>query len=162
VNRINRGGDIIIPGSADNTHGLVDVRDLAKFTVRLVEKDQPGIFNSSGPAGYMSYAGMLESIRATTTSPVRFHRVDDTFLEELGVDGRELPMWNRSRPTSGMLFENQSSIDAGHGFHKLAATARDTHAWHTSLPAEEQAFTRAGLDPDKEASVLAAWRKHTG
>jgi len=162
VNRINRGGDIIIPGSADNTHGLVDVRDLAKFTVRLVEKDQPGIFNSSGPAGYMSYAGMLESIRAMTTSPVRFHRVDDAFLEEQGVDGRELPMWNRSRPTSGMLFENQSSIDAGHGFHKLAATARDTHTWHTSLPAEEQAFTRAGLDPDKEASVLAAWRKHTG
>ncbi len=158
VERIHRGGDIIIPGGSGNSFGLIDVRDLAEFTVHLVETDQPGIYNASGPDGVMSYAGMLQAIRATTSSPVRFHWVDDEFLQAQGVDGGELPMWNMSRQLTGMLFENQSSIDAGMGFRTLADTAMATHEWHNSQSAENQVFTRAGLDPAKEAKVLAAWQ----
>jgi 2'-hydroxyisoflavone reductase len=101
---------------------------------------------------------MLESIRATTTAPVQFQRVDDTFLTEQEVTGRELPMWNTGRLTDGVLFENQRSIDAGLSFLPLATTAQATHDWYLSLPEEERVFTRSGLDPDKEAQVLAAWR----
>ena len=56
-----------------------------------------------------------------------------------------------------MLFENQSSIDVGLGFRTLAKTAQDTHSWYLSLSPEQQRFTRAGLAPEKEASVLADW-----
>jgi 2'-hydroxyisoflavone reductase len=67
-------------------------------------------------------------------------------------------MWNTGRLTDGVLFENQRSIDAGLSFLPLATTAQATHDWYLSLPEEERVFTRSGLDPDKEAQVLAAWR----
>jgi len=158
VERIHRGGDIIVPGNADGSFGLIDVRDLAEFYIALLEADQPGIFNASGPAGVMTYAGMLDGIRATTASSVTFHRIDDSFLQEQGVNGRELPMWNTGERGVAIPFENQSSIDVGLGFRPLAQTANDTHAWYQTLSPEKQAFNRAGLAPEKEAKVLAAWR----
>jgi 2'-hydroxyisoflavone reductase len=39
----------------------------------------------------------------------------------------------------------------------LAETARDTLAFHRSRPAERQAALTAGLKPEREAEVLAAW-----
>lgn len=158
VERINRGGDIIVPGNAEGSFAIIDVRDLAEFYITLLEHDQSGIFNASGPAGVMTYAGMLDGIRATTNSPVSFHRVDESFLQEQGVTGRELPMWNAGERGGVIPFENQSSIDVGLQFRTLAKTARDTHGWYQTLSPEQQKFTRAGLAPVKEANVLAAWR----
>jgi 2'-hydroxyisoflavone reductase len=158
VERINRGGDIIVPGNADGSFAIIDVRDLAEFYVTLLEADQSGIFNASGPAGVMTYAGMLDGIRATTNSSVSFHRIDEFFLQEQGVTGRELPMWNAGERGKTIPFENQSSIDVGLRFRTLAKTARDTHAWYQTLSSEQQKFSRAGLALDKEAKVLAAWR----
>jgi len=159
VERINRGGDIIVPGNADSSFAIIDVRDLAEFYIHLLETDQAGIFNASGPAGVLSYNGMLEGIRATTSSPVRFHHIDADFLEAQGVDGRELPMWTPEFRFQGEFIENQSSIEAGLKFRPLAETAVDTHEWHQSLTPEQQEFTRAGLATDKEVKVLAAWRE---
>jgi 2'-hydroxyisoflavone reductase len=36
-------------------------------------------------------------------------------------------------------------------------TARDTLAYHKSRPAERQQNLTAGLKPEREAEVLAAW-----
>ena len=157
VERIHRGGDIIVPGNADDSFGLIDVRDLADFVVQLVEDNRPGTYNASGPAGILSYAGMLESIRATTSNSVQFVRVDVDFLEQQDVNGRELPMWSAERGTRGVLFDNIPSIEAGLQFRTLADTAAATFDWYQSLPEAEKAFTRAGLNPEKEARILAAW-----
>ena len=40
----------------------------------------------------------------------------------------------------------------------LAKTVDDTLAWHLTRPAEEQAKLKAGIAPEKEAEVLAAWK----
>lgn len=158
VERIHRGGDIIVPGNADNSFAIIDVRDLAEFYISLLEGDQSGIFNASGPAGVMTYAGLLGGIRATTHSSVSFHRIDVSFLQEWAVDGGELPMWNTFDWGDEIPFENQSSIDVGLRFRTLAKTAQDTHAWYQALNPEQKKFSRTGLAPEKEARVLAAWR----
>ena len=41
----------------------------------------------------------------------------------------------------------------------LAETARDTLAWFKSLPQDRQSKLHAGLTPEREAEVLAAWKK---
>jgi 2'-hydroxyisoflavone reductase len=43
-------------------------------------------------------------------------------------------------------------------YRPFEQTVRDTLAYHQSRPDERQAALRAGLKPDKEASVLAAWK----
>jgi 2'-hydroxyisoflavone reductase len=161
VDRVYRGGDILAPGDPLSGLGLIDVRDLAKFTIHLAEQGTPGTYNASGPAGVLSFAGMLDSIRATTGTPVRFHWVGADFLRERS-ESRELPLWNaRAEGYHGLLFENQRSIDAGLTFTTLAKMARDTRAWHQSLPNEQQIFTRAGMAPEKEQAILAEWRKRS-
>lgn len=163
VDRVNRGGEILAPGKPDTSFDIIDVRDLAGFYIQLLEDDRPGAFNASGPAGRFSWGGMLNGIRATTSIPVNFTWVDNGFLKSHEVDGRELPMWNDSIfAVNVKTIENQTSIDAGLRFRPVAETAIDTREWHRLLPADQQVFTRAGIDPDKEAQVLAAWRQRSG
>ena len=58
-------------------------------------------------------------------------------------------------------YDVSKAIAAGLSFRPLAETARDTLAWWKSKPGEEQSL-RAGIDPEKEASVLKAWHDKNG
>ena len=44
-------------------------------------------------------------------------------------------------------------------FRPLADTARDTLAWFKSQSQDRQSHLKAGLTPEREAEVLAAWHK---
>ena len=146
------------PGNPTTNFALIDVRDLVEFYIRLAEDDRGGVFNASGPAGSMSFGGLLNGIRASTDKAVNLHWVDAEFLRQHGVERHELPMWGFVKDgEAGLMVENQSSIDAGLGFRTLHTTTQDTLAWHRQLPADEQTFSRAGIAPAKEAQVLAAW-----
>ena len=150
---------MLAPGNPQAAASYIDVRDLCEFSVHLLENNTAGTYNGAGPAGAMTFGGMLAGIRATTNKPVNFHWIDADFLEKHEVGGRELPMWQASdAAASGPMVEIQSSIDKGLTYRTLAQTASDTLEWHLSLPAERQKFTRAGLDADKEQKVLAAWK----
>ena len=161
VDRVHRGGEILAPGNPDTTFEIIDVRDLAGFYIRLLEKEMSGIFNATGPAGRFSYGGMLKGIRATTTQSVNFTWVDSAFLTEQKLGGRELPMFNAGEDGyTGVFSEQQSSIDAGLSYRPFTETVSATRDWHRQLPIEAQAFTKAGIEPEKEAAVLAAWHKY--
>jgi 2'-hydroxyisoflavone reductase len=60
-------------------------------------------------------------------------------------------------------YEGFSKVDCsralaqGLTFRPLAETVRDTLAWWYALPEERRAKPRAGLPPEREAEVLAAW-----
>jgi len=60
----------------------------------------------------------------------------------------------RATSNAAVIFRR---VNVGLKFRTLAQTAQDTHAWHQTLSPEQKKFTRAGLSPDKEASVLSAW-----
>jgi 2'-hydroxyisoflavone reductase len=49
------------------------------------------------------------------------------------------------------------AMSEGLTYRPFDLTARDTLAWCKSRPAERQANMRAGIDPEKEMRVLAAW-----
>jgi 2'-hydroxyisoflavone reductase len=51
---------------------------------------------------------------------------------------------------------------AGLTFRPLAETARDTLTWYHARPAAEQDKARAGIAPEKERAVLAAWHASRG
>jgi 2'-hydroxyisoflavone reductase len=156
VDRIHRGGDILAPGDPRANCAIVDVGDLSRFMVHLSENNIAGTFNASGPAGVLSFSGMLASIRATTDAPARFHWIPESFLNDRISDG-EMPLWTAGDSYSGLMFENQSSIDAGLQFTTLAQTARSTWEWYQQQPLAARKFSRAGIDADKEQEILNAW-----
>jgi 2'-hydroxyisoflavone reductase len=51
---------------------------------------------------------------------------------------------------------------AGLTFRPLAETAKATLDWYKTRPAAEQEKARAGIAPEKEQAVLAAWHAKAG
>jgi 2'-hydroxyisoflavone reductase len=53
---------------------------------------------------------------------------------------------------------NQAALAKGLKITPLRKTVNDTLAWHLMRPAEEREKLKAGIAPEKEAAVLAAWK----
>jgi 2'-hydroxyisoflavone reductase len=158
--RIHRGGEVMAPGDPTDPVQFIDCRDLGEWYVRLVEDRPIGVYNGTGPASPMSIAEMLYGIRATTPVEISFTWVDADFLKAHEVEEWvHMPVW--VPPVGEYAGFSTSSIErakkAGLTFRPLATTAADTVAYWESLPADRRAQPRAGLDPDTEEAVLAAW-----
>src|SRR5712691_11714623 len=48
--RIDRGGEVLAPGTPSASVQFIDARDLAEWTIRMVENRETGIYNATGPA----------------------------------------------------------------------------------------------------------------
>jgi 2'-hydroxyisoflavone reductase len=158
--RIDRGGEILSPGDPTDPVLIIDARDLSAWCVQLVERDIGGVYNAVGPKAQLSIAEMLYGIRSVTTADASFPWVPSEFLESQGVrPWADMPAWFPPKgPMAGFgYFNRQRAIEKGLSFRPLAETARDTIAWFKTLPAERQAKLEAGIAPDKEKTVLAAW-----
>jgi 2'-hydroxyisoflavone reductase len=154
--RIDRGGEVLVPGDGLDSVQLIDARDLTAWIVRLAEEGVAGTFNATGPATRLSMAEMLYGIRAATSAPVRFTWVDNAFLSEHEVQPwSDLPVWIPSDPLSYVRIDR--ALEAGLTFRPLAETSRDTIEWHKTRPEEQRVELRAGLKPEREAELLEAW-----
>jgi 2'-hydroxyisoflavone reductase len=63
--RVARGGEILAPGDPRTPVQFIDVRDLAEWTLRMIEGEQAGIFNANGPEQVLTMADFLETCRVT-------------------------------------------------------------------------------------------------
>jgi 2'-hydroxyisoflavone reductase len=163
--RIDRGGEVLAPGTPNDPAQFIDSRDLAEFMVRLAEQKVLGTFNATGPAKPTTMGETLYGIKAVTTAGASFTWVPADFLQAQGVRGwRHMPIWlPPSGPTAGFLRRSiAKALAAGLTFRPLADTAKATLDWHKKRPeAEQKAMmegTVAGISPTKEAEVLAAWK----
>lgn len=160
--RIARGGEVLAPGTPNDPVQIIDARDLAEWTIRLVEQRTYGTFNATGPAHPMTMAEMLYGIKAVTTAGAQFTWVPASFLEAQKVaPWSDMPVWI---PPAGEYagFGSRSikkALAAGLTFRPLADTAEATLEYHQSRDAERKSKMRAGLKPEREAEVLAAWKK---
>jgi 2'-hydroxyisoflavone reductase len=155
--RIDRGGDVLVPGDGLDSVQFIDVRDLTEWIVRLAEGGIPGTFNATGPASRLSMAEMVYGIRAATSSPVRFTWVDNDFLAEHEVQPwMHMPVWIPADRLSFVRIDR--ALEKGLTFRPLAVTARDTIDWHQARPEERRNSMRTGLNPGREAELLEEWR----
>jgi len=152
--RIARGGDVLAPEPRDKTVQFIDVRDLAEWIVRLVEERVAGVFNATGPVPAPTMEAFLDACRETVGPDARLVWVDPEFLREHDVgEWMDLPLWigPLSPEFAGMLNVDVSKALA-HGltFRRLDDTIRATLA-------EAELKDEAGLKPERERDLLAAW-----
>ncbi|QRN96416.1 SDR family oxidoreductase [Archangium violaceum] len=167
--RVARGGEVLAPGAngADPAQ-FIDVRDLAEFALLTVENQDIGTFNATGPARPLTMGELLEACKKASNSDATFTWADAGFLEKQNVKPwMDMPVW--VPPTGEMAgmssVSNARAVARGLKFRPVVDTARDTLAWFNGLPPERQAglAKRAGLTPEREREVLAAWhQQHTG
>ncbi|MEM7229696.1 MAG: NAD-dependent epimerase/dehydratase family protein [Planctomycetota bacterium] len=162
--RIRKGGEIMAPGNPSDPVTYIDVRDLAAWMVRCCENNTTGVFNANGPIEPIAVAELLYGCKAVSSGRARFTWVDTEFLTEHGVGAwMDMPVWlPPTSPASGFhSLKVDRAIEAGLTFRPLADTVRDTLAWWDTLPEDRTAELRAGIEPDREAEVLAAWHART-
>lgn len=154
--RVARGGEILAPGDPDQQVQVIDVRDLAAWTIHMVEGQQMGVFNATGPDYPLTIQRLLQECQQVTANEATLTWVSEEFLVTEAVGAFvELPLWVPAAQAGIEQVNCQKAINAGLTFRPVAQTIQDTLAWHHSRPAE---YTlRAGLSPEREQELLEKW-----
>ena len=162
--RIARGGEVLAPGDGKDNVQLIDARDLAEWTIRVVEDGTTGTFNAAGPKSAMTMAQQLEAVKAAVPSgkSAQLTWVPAEFLSAQKVTPwGDMPTWipRTDADYAGANADNRRAIAAGLTFRPLASTAVDALEWFNAAPeqARTQMLKGAGIDPEREKTVLAAW-----
>jgi 2'-hydroxyisoflavone reductase len=158
VARAADGEAVLAPGSASDEIQIIDARDLAAFVLRAVDEGRRGPFNLTSAPHAISVQALLEACATAAQRQPRWVWVGEADLERCGLKPwSDLPAWvPASGEHAGMALTDTAAAQAA-GLHcrPLADTVADTLAWYRSLPTEQQAFSKAGLEPEREAQALA-------
>ncbi|MFK7802930.1 MAG: NAD-dependent epimerase/dehydratase family protein [Anaerolineae bacterium] len=160
--RIAKGGDVMVPGSADRQLQHIDARDLAAFTLHCIENKLIGDYNATGPDYRQTMGDLVAASVEASGSDANSIYVDEMFLVENEVQPwSELPFWipTTDPSTAGFFaFNVQKAIDAGLTFRPLIDTVRDALAYENER-AQSANFHNweSTLSPDKEKELLKKW-----
>jgi 2'-hydroxyisoflavone reductase len=156
VRRVADGGEVLAPGRPERVTQVIDVRDLATFLLDLAEQSRGGVYNATSEP--IPMGAVLDSCRRTSGADADLVWVDEAFLREHEVEPwSDLPAWLPGEDpeyTHFMSVSVQRGIDAGLRFRELDDTVHDTLAWRRAHGETERT---AGLTPERERDLLAAW-----
>jgi 2'-hydroxyisoflavone reductase len=154
--RFARGGEVLVPDRLSQPTQLIDVRDLASWTVSLVENKASGAYNGTGPQKPYTLDEVFTSCEQAAGTAARRVLAPGSFLEEKEVQPwSDLPLvLGYDGAGDGMSEINvDKAVASGLTFRSLEETAGDTLAWAQTRPADHA--WRAGLTPEREAELIA-------
>jgi 2'-hydroxyisoflavone reductase len=158
IDRVSRGGEVLVPGEASDPVGLIDARDLAQFALSGVA----GAFDLPGPTGRDTRADLMAACTGATGADATFTYVSDEWLDAQDVQAwTEIPLWVPKAEAPGVFVgHSEESEAAGLRWRPLADTVADTWAWQQTVDAWQPSTATPGLDPGRERELLAAWHAH--
>jgi len=161
LDRVRRGGRILVP-APDRGIQPVDVRDLAGFLLDQVERGARRVFNVAAPLNGSTYGGMLgacaDVVQDHSAEPPEWIWADEDWLVTMGVgQWTEIPLWRNASAPWGMNTDRAQA--AGLRCRPIQDTVADTWAWLRSgrQPVTHERFAEHGIDPAKEAQLIARW-----
>jgi 2'-hydroxyisoflavone reductase len=156
VMRAAQGGEMIAPESPDYRVQVIDVRDLAEWTVRKTAEGTSGVFNATGPEKPVPFGELIDTAKRISGSDAQPVWVSAEFLAEHEVaPWSHMPLWIPGEAWGTVNIDR--ALAAGLTFRSLADTVRDTLDWVRREP--RPLPLQAGLTPEREAELLAAWGK---
>jgi 2'-hydroxyisoflavone reductase len=154
--RIERGGDVLVPATADARMQFIDERDLGDFIVKCVEERIVGVYNCVGPDD-PTLGHVLDAINGALGGSARFVYADHDWIDKQDAGGWgnfPLVVANESE-TCGFGHVNAArAIARGLKFRGVGDTAKEALAWWKGH-GEPQG---AGITVEREAELLQAWR----
>ena len=169
--RAARGGAMLAPGTPRDRIQVIDVRDLARFTIEAIERGTGGTFNLVSPPGRFTMGQLLDASVAAArrlAKPAVAPTVTWVPAEFLAAQKIEpwsdMPVWLPASGDSAAFADTSAAraLQAGLSVRPLRDTVFDTLAWHLQRPAAEREALKAGLPAAREIAALAAWRARGG
>jgi 2'-hydroxyisoflavone reductase len=166
--RESLGGMMAVPGKPTDPIQLIDVRDLADWSIHCIEANIVGVYNATGPAKELSMQAMLQGIRQGIGAEISFTWIENSFLEAQGIKSGRFPLY--VAPTGeGAGFHRcniSRALARGLSFRPIAQTAEATFKWYSSLPptlqngVAPQFAKRPNEEPwlETEKRLLESWR----
>jgi 2'-hydroxyisoflavone reductase len=158
--RVEKGGEVLVPGRPSDPIQFIDVRDLGDWTIRMVEAGTCGTWHATGPKERLGMGPFLEAVKRATGSNATFTWVDEKAMTELklNVDGGDFPIWASPTGEEGGASDVSvaRALKAGLTFRPLESTVKETLSWWKTLPEKRRAELRAGITPEREVAALAA------
>lgn len=165
--RAARGGKFIAPGAPSDGIQIIDVRDLAAFTLRTIENQVGGTFNVISSPGQFTIGDVVaESVAAArdiarpTAPPEPIWVNAERLAAEKIAPWSDMPAWApASEGMEGFATTSVArAVTAGLTIRPMRETVRDTLRWHLARPQAERDVLKAGLAADREALVLEQLR----
>ena len=133
------------PGDGQDSTQVIDVRDLATFTVQLLEEETAGTFNAVGEP--LPFAAFLNQVAAGVGSDLHWRWISQADQQRLAA-GETWPVY--AHRESVLSIEPVRARSAGLKLRPLSETARDTLVWAQATGAQG-----AGPSAEREAELLA-------
>jgi 2'-hydroxyisoflavone reductase len=167
VVRVARGGEVLAPGRPDRFVQFIDVRDLADWTLSMIERNATGAYNATGLPGRLTMGNLLEECKAVSGSNASFTWASEDFLLRENVAAwSDMPLWlpEEAAPhLKGFMFINcDKAVGAGLTFRSLHDTIAATLAWYQTDRANPSDELKAGLDSNKEEALLRRLHETSG
>lgn len=172
--RMQRGGEVLAVGDPSTPVQFIDVRDLAEWSVRMIEKRGTGVYNAIGPLPATDLAEVVDAAGATA----------HPLPKVIWVPRAWLATWKDRDVFSGLLFwefnkgaltgiSNARAVAQGLTTRAVAVTLADTLHWLERQPPQTEILTgfrpkpdHSGFEPvrmpwsvylEREKELLSAW-----
>jgi 2'-hydroxyisoflavone reductase len=155
IDRYGSRGPILVPDRAQQQTQFIDARDLAEFTVRMVENKGSGTFNGVGPAHDTNLGELWSVCKQNCGGLPEEVVVSDEFLIENDVkEWVDLPFLF-GVDDDGLTADITAALSHGLTIRRMAETVADTSEWHKSRGEVE---LKTGLSREREAELIAKWQ----
>ncbi|UOY03650.1 NAD-dependent epimerase/dehydratase family protein [Blastococcus sp. PRF04-17] len=162
LERIARGGRVVVPDALEQPIAAVDARDLAEWLIEAVERGLSGAVNATGPTGMSTLGGLLELCREVTGSDAEWVPVPEAALLAAGVEPWvHLPLWLPADVArTAWDVDTSRARELGLPSRPLRDSVADTWAWLRADGRPPRAAHRPepGLPFEIEAHLLAGVR----
>ena len=162
--RLYKGGDILVPGKADDYVQYIDVRDIAEWMIRLAEENITGTFNAAGPEKPETVKDFAMKAKKSFEVPSKLVFVDDyDFLKRNNI--YYLVPWVMAEGNSlGFTrIDNKKAIRAGLKCRNLQTSIQEMQAWWSSNALTQERRDKFEKNPNgllaKEQEILEKWKK---
>lgn len=160
--RLSQGGEILVPGKENDPVQYIDVRDVAEWMIRLIEKKATGTFNAVGPKEAQNMYAFVEEAAQTFDVESTFVKIDDyEFLKSQGIEYIVPWIMPEGSNQGSSKISNSKAISNGLKFRPLTHTVQDTYDWWYSDAVSQEQRDRVEQNPNsvlvREQSILEEW-----
>lgn len=127
--RLTKTGPVALPGGPEEQRKVqwIDVRDMAKWIIAMLEKGKTGTYNAASDP-----ISMNKFVDAIATQPIHKEWIADELLMEEEFGSRGYPFWvpvSEDHPEGFVIVDNEQAVVNGLTFRPLRETAQDTREW---------------------------------
>ncbi|GAA1655590.1 NAD-dependent epimerase/dehydratase family protein [Actinoplanes couchii] len=158
LHRLRRGGPTLAPGPHDLPLQYIDARDLAAFLLHAAATGLQGPVNTVSRSGHTTMGEFLTVATEVTGGRAQLRWTDPATILAAGIEPWiQLPVWLPPGPLHNMLHcgDVSRAHAAGLRCRPITETIADTWAWLPDQPPQRTDRPTLGLDPHREAHVLA-------